>query len=220
LRKLTILILILIFSLTKPAFANAELQYSPNDLYTIILSILGKENLPQPVSKLTFGETQANTIDNIIKSEFPISPTKVARGQIDKYRFTQAYYDKLWMVYFIGDASLAEWKDKLFEVSCSLKLENQQLQEKETNVFVKLVQLYGNDATVSKYISKNIYEGGNDPEPMFDPKLNYYIWEKNNIIITYRCFYDGKNSTVVVEYWDKNYFKQNELNGKYRVLEY
>lgn len=93
------------------------------------------------------------------------------------------------------------------------KVRNQQLQEKETNVFVKLCQLYGNDATVSKYI----YEEVNDSKLNFDPKLNYYIWEKNNLIITYRCFYDGKNSTVVVEYWDKNYFRQNELNGKYRV---
>lgn len=114
--------LLVIFSVARPAFASAELQYSPNELYTIIFSVLGKENLSQPVSKLTFGETQANTIDNIIKSEFPISSSKVARGQINKYRYTQAYYDNFWMVYFTGDDSLSGWKDKLFEVSWSLKL--------------------------------------------------------------------------------------------------
>ena len=64
-------------------------------------------------------------------------------------------------------------------------------------------------------MSKFIYNVG-----QFEPKLNYYIWEKKNVIITYRCVKDKKDSVLVVEIWDKNYFRQNDENGKYLISQY
>ncbi|SEP40992.1 hypothetical protein [Propionispora vibrioides] len=208
-KKVLILTLLLI-ALTSVVFAadSRDTQYSPNEIYKILFTGIGKEELSQPTVELKFGENSASKIDEILK-ELPFKKSKIAQGKIEKYKYTQVDYDNFWTVYLSGVGD--EWDQKLFAVTFSIKLKNQNVQEKDTSVFLKLKQMYGEYTTLSKFIYG---------ENKFDPNLNYYIWEKNNVIITYRCNKTEKDSTLVVEMWDKTYFRQNEENGKYYILQY
>jgi len=209
-KKVLILTLLFIVGLTSAVFAAeaGDTQYSPNEIYKILFAGISKEALSQPTIELNFGENSAAKIDKILQ-ELPFSKGKVVQGKVEKYRYTQVNYDNFWTVYLSGEGG--EWDQKLFAVTFSIKLKNQNVQEKDTSVFLKLSQVYGECTALSKFI----YDEGK-----FDPKLNYYIWEKNNIVLTYRCSKDDKDSILVVEIWDKNYFRQNEANGKYRILQY
>lgn len=209
-KKILIVTLLFLLGLasTVSAAESGDAQYSPNDIYKILFAGLGKETASQPTTELKFGENANAKIDKVLQ-ELPFPKGKVSQGKIEKDRYRQINYDNFWTVYSTGEGG--EWDQKLFAVSFSINLKNQNVQEKETSVFLKLNQMYGECTALSKFI----YSVG-----QFEPKLNYYIWEKSNVIITYRCVKDKKDSVLVVEIWDKNYFRQNDENGKYRISQY
>ncbi len=216
-KKVFILTLLFIVGVTSVVLASevGERQYSPNEIYKILFAGLDKEDLPQPTTKLKFGENSTAKIDKILQ-ELPFPKGRVARGKVENQNYTQVNYNDFWTIYLSGKGG--EQDQKLLAVTFTIKLKNQNVQEKDTAVFLKLKQMYGESTTVSKFIIDGHSFNALSDHYFFDPKLNYYIWEKDNIAITYRCPKHSKDSTLVVEIWDKNYFQQHEINGKYRIL--
>ena len=166
-KKILIVTFLLFMGLasTVSAAESGDAQYSPNDIYKILFAGLGKETALQPTTELKFGENANAKIDKVLQ-ELPFPKGKVSQGKIEKERYRQINYDNFWTVYSTGEGG--EWDQKLFAVSFSINLKNQNVQEKETSVFLKLNQMYGECTALSKFI----YNVG-----QFEPKLNYYIWK-------------------------------------------
>jgi hypothetical protein len=188
-----------------PGLSKEKQLCSPNDIFIILLYGLGKDSLPLPKSQLIFGEVQDLKIIRIIENEFPLAANKVSTHDFDKIKstFIQVYYDGFSMAYLIGNDLLSEryWR-KLYEISFSLKLKHQKISEQETNIFLKLKDLYGDYTKKEQFRYSTGKRSG----------VSVYIWEKPNIVIKYRSPYIAAydETVIVVEYIDKNYAEETQ----------